>query len=320
MPLHVCARALLHLRAPSVCRRTRDSGGQAQEESSELEKQVGAIEAASRAERELAATAQRRQLEDAAAARKAKEEASLREKMAKEKEEADKRKVAQAQEMVQAQHLQHQQVKQQVKQQQVKQQQVQQQQVQQQQQRPQQQKQQKQQQPQQQKPEGKSGAAAAKPEGQSEARYGGMVDSEIELWEQVRAFVEKKEKDNLRELFDYLDKDGSGGVTLSELFVMLRRGKGGLKISEHQAGRVQKGLDLNGDGTISYREFTTALAAKTAAVSRAGRERAMAHAGHGGADLDDVEAALLREVSAGGNAARLGIQDANGDGLVNGDD
>jgi Ca2+-binding EF-hand superfamily protein len=111
----------------------------------------------------------------------------------------------------------------------------------------------------------------------------------------------------------------SGEVSLAEL--LLRLQASGFRMSPSDAAVLMAGLDANGDGAITYGEFTRALKGQT--------ERVQAHAlaQRLGGDVDAIHAKIKRDAQAarGGKAgwaraAQLGWGDADGDGAVTGDD
>ena len=78
----------------------------------------------------------------------------------------------------------------------------------------------------------------------------------IEFEEFIRASIDKEKlltEKNLKIAFDVFDKDKSGGISASELKMLL--GESNVHTKDVVWKNMIKEIDLNGDGQISFEEF-----------------------------------------------------------------
>jgi len=71
---------------------------------------------------------------------------------------------------------------------------------------------------------------------------------------------------DIRKLFERIDVDQSGFITIEEIAKELQRTLG-VELSEEEAERVMSKMDLNGDGTVDYEEFNMAWKLASGATS-----------------------------------------------------
>mmetsp|Transcript_40403 Transcript_40403/g.127182 ORF Transcript_40403/g.127182 Transcript_40403/m.127182 type:complete len:654 (-) Transcript_40403:18-1979(-) len=71
---------------------------------------------------------------------------------------------------------------------------------------------------------------------------------------------------DIRKLFERIDADQSGFITIEEIAKELQRTLG-IELSEEEAARVMSKMDLNGDGTVDYEEFNMAWKLASGATS-----------------------------------------------------
>ena len=82
----------------------------------------------------------------------------------------------------------------------------------------------------------------------------------IEFEEFIRASIDKEKlltEKNLKIAFDVFDKDKSGGISASELKLLL--GESNVHTKDVVWKNMIKEIDLNGDGQISFEEFKNML-------------------------------------------------------------
>lgn len=82
----------------------------------------------------------------------------------------------------------------------------------------------------------------------------------IEFEEFLRASIDKQKlltEKNLKIAFDIFDKDKSGGISASELKMLL--GESNVHTKDIVWKNMIKEIDLNGDGQISFEEFKTLM-------------------------------------------------------------
>jgi calmodulin/calcium-binding protein CML/plastin-2 len=66
--------------------------------------------------------------------------------------------------------------------------------------------------------------------------------------------LSEEDLDELREAFDYNDRDGDGHIEIDEFAAMLDELEAGMSAAEVEIGF--KDIDTNDDGLIDFREFT----------------------------------------------------------------
>ena len=70
----------------------------------------------------------------------------------------------------------------------------------------------------------------------------------------VKLFLDKKERDTLCALFESIDEDRDGRLTLQEIIKGYNE-KYGIPVTEADLHRVQRTIDVNKEGLISITEF-----------------------------------------------------------------
>ena len=70
----------------------------------------------------------------------------------------------------------------------------------------------------------------------------------------VRSLIDKKEKDNLQILFEALDENKDGEINLKE-FVSGFKSKFSISVSETEAAKIIRQIDLNNDREVQFTEF-----------------------------------------------------------------
>ena len=73
----------------------------------------------------------------------------------------------------------------------------------------------------------------------------------------VLAGMKSDETEMLRAAFEYLDRDGSGSITLAELTGIMTTV--GDTLSEVECQQLMKIVDRNGDGILDFKEFLTTV-------------------------------------------------------------
>ena len=70
----------------------------------------------------------------------------------------------------------------------------------------------------------------------------------------VRNRIDKKEKEQLQIMFEQLDNDKDGDITLKE-FVLNFKTKFNISVVESEMVRIIRSIDITGERTISFTEF-----------------------------------------------------------------
>jgi Ca2+-binding EF-hand superfamily protein len=70
----------------------------------------------------------------------------------------------------------------------------------------------------------------------------------------AKTVIDKKEKDNLQVLFECLDENKDGEITLKE-FIANYKSKFNINLIEGEMAKIIKQIDMNNDRNISFTEF-----------------------------------------------------------------
>lgn len=84
----------------------------------------------------------------------------------------------------------------------------------------------------------------------------------------TKTLLDRKEKDNLQILFEILDENRDGDVTLRE-FVTNFRDKFDVVVTEQEMAKIIRRIDVNGDRDISFTEFLIAACNKNNLLTEA---------------------------------------------------
>ena len=85
--------------------------------------------------------------------------------------------------------------------------------------------------------------------------------------------IDKREKDNLRMIFDALDEEKDGEIELSEFVIQLKE-KFDISVKIEEIEAIMKQCDLDYDGKIQFTEFLIAACNKRSLFSRYNIEQA----------------------------------------------
>eukprot|EP00184_Porphyridium_aerugineum_P008633 CAMPEP_0184692570 /NCGR_PEP_ID=MMETSP0313-20130426/994_1 /TAXON_ID=2792 /ORGANISM="Porphyridium aerugineum, Strain SAG 1380-2" /LENGTH=522 /DNA_ID=CAMNT_0027150409 /DNA_START=284 /DNA_END=1852 /DNA_ORIENTATION=- len=69
--------------------------------------------------------------------------------------------------------------------------------------------------------------------------------------------LKKEELDELKKMFEAVDTDGSGNISIAELRTAMK--KAGSKFTDQEVEEMLQTYDVDGDGTIDYSEFVSAM-------------------------------------------------------------
>eukprot|EP00461_Guttulinopsis_vulgaris_P004197 UN04198 len=65
--------------------------------------------------------------------------------------------------------------------------------------------------------------------------------------------VQRSKEDELRDVFSFFDKDGSGAISAEEIFAVMQRL--GEKVDLEECQLMVKSVDDDGNGSIDFQEF-----------------------------------------------------------------